>query len=208
MKARIRSVTLMVMTAALAIFASCGTMKDQSTVSQSNSSQYVAETSASTEETSGKATQQYYAGLSVMNKALGWEIQSVPESEAVVTVTAQSLRDLPEGAAFRSASGQASVELRRTDDRITAIGHCDSLSRLCSYYAELNILQEEMLDSLEEVLDRTKAHERKLAMELAEAQSSVQMREVKPPNRQWLWCMLGAVPGLIAGFWLGQRYKP
>lgn len=190
------------------MLAGCGATRDQSTASQSNSSQYVSETTASTEETSGKAAQQHYTGLSVMNKALGWEIQSVPESEAVVTVTAQSLRDLPEGAAFRSASGQASVELRRTDDRITAIAHCDSLSRLCSYYAELNILQEEMLDSLEEVLDRTKAHERKLAMELAEAQSSVQMREVKPPNRQWLWCMLGAVPGLIAGFWLGRRCKP
>lgn len=197
----------MLMGVALTMFASCGATKDQSTVSLSDSRQSVTETSAVAREASMKGAQQHYAGSSVMQSSRGWEIQSVPESEAIVTVTSQSLRDLPEGAAFRAVSGQASVELSRTGDEITAIGHCDSLSRLCGFYAELNIRQEEMLDSLEEVISRSKAHERQLVMEVAEMQSSIQRREVKPPTRQWLWCMLGAAPGLITGFWLGRRCK-
>lgn len=60
--------------------------------------------------------------------------EAVPQEAARLAVPVTSLRDLPQGAAWRSQSGRASATLSVKDDTVWVDAQCDSLTRLCEVY--------------------------------------------------------------------------
>lgn len=54
---------------------------------------------------------------------------TIPSSLAGLTIPTDSLRDLPEGAAYVARSGQAGLRLEVRDKRLYATATCDSLQR-------------------------------------------------------------------------------
>lgn len=60
----------------------------------------------------------------------------MPKETVTLTVSADSLRELPEGATYRAQSGRASVEVRKGQQAGTIVVYasCDSLQRLVEEY--------------------------------------------------------------------------
>ena len=130
------------------------------------------------------------------------EAHGIPKAQAGVTATLTALLDLPEGAAFSAADGRASIELRRRGDIIEAVGHCDSVSRLCRYLRTENTRRSERADSLSWELERSLGRQGALSRELAALKSEASASRERAPDRRWAWLLAGfaagvAVPGLV-----------
>jgi hypothetical protein len=103
----------------------------------------------------------------------------IPASAVKLTIPADSLRKLPEGAAYRGKSGQANLTVRNDGSgNIVAVASCDSLQQLVLWY--------------EEELTRIRSETKN------ETSNDVQTEEKRPPNRMWVF-VTGVLTGLLAG---------
>lgn len=59
----------------------------------------------------------------------------VPTNRVAIPLSAESLRNLPEGAGYHKKNGRASLDLRKRGDTIFIEASCDSLQRLVTYYS-------------------------------------------------------------------------
>lgn len=103
----------------------------------------------------------------------------IPASAVMLTIPADSLRKLPDGAVYRGKSGQANLTVG-TDGKgnIVAEASCDSLQQLVLWYEE----------ELTRIRNETNS----------ETSNDVQMEEKRPPNRMRTF-ITGVLAGLLAG---------
>lgn len=64
------------------------------------------------------------------NRKVSATLATIPSSLAELTIPMDSLRKLPEGAAYTKKSGQATLTLKVKGDSIQGIASCDSLRQL------------------------------------------------------------------------------
>lgn len=103
----------------------------------------------------------------------------IPASSVKLTIPADSLRKLPEGAVYRGKSGQANLTVGSDGEgNLVAEASCDSLQQLVLWY--------------EEELTRIRSETRN------ETSNDVQIEEKRPPNRMRTF-MKGVLAGLLAG---------
>ena len=103
----------------------------------------------------------------------------IPASSVKLTIPADSLRKLPDGAVYRGKSGQANLTVRNDGSgNIVAEASCDSLQQLVLWYEE----------ELTRIRNETKNN----------VSNDVQMEEKRPPNRMRTF-MTGVLAGLLAG---------
>ena len=112
----------------------------------------------------------------------------IPASSVKLTIPADSLRKLPEGAVYRGKSGQANLTVGSDGKgNLAAEASCDSLQQLVLWY--------------EEELTRIRSETRN------ETSNDVQIEEKRPPNRMRTF-MKGVLAGLLAGVLLTiELYK-
>lgn len=103
----------------------------------------------------------------------------IPASAVKLTIPADSLRKLPDGAVYRGKIGQANLTVRNDGSgNIVAEASCDSLQQLVLWY--------------EEELTRIRSETQ------SETSNDVQMEEKRPPNRMRTF-ITGVLAGLLAG---------
>ena len=103
----------------------------------------------------------------------------IPASSVKLSIPADSLRKLPEGAVYRGKSGQANLTVGSDDSgNIVAEASCDSLQQLVLWYEE----------ELARIRSETKS----------EISNDVQTVEKRPPNRMRTF-ITGVLAGLLAG---------
>lgn len=111
----------------------------------------------------------------------------IPASAVKLTIAADSLRKLPEGAVYRGKSGQANLTVGTDDSgNLVAEASCDSLQQLVLWY--------------EEELTRIRSETRN------ETSNDVQTEEKRPPNRMRTF-ITGVLAGLLAGVLLTLKVK-
>ena len=111
----------------------------------------------------------------------------IPASAVMLTIPADSLRRLPDGAVYRGKSGQANLTVG-TDGKgnLVAEASCDSLQQLVLWY--------------EEELTRIRSETQ------SETSNDVQMEEKRPPNRMRTF-ITGVLAGLLVGMLLTMKLK-
>lgn len=111
----------------------------------------------------------------------------IPASAVMLTIPADSLRKLPDGAVYRGKSGQANLTVG-TDGKgnLVAEASCDSLQQLVLWYEE----------ELTRIRSETKS----------EISNDVQTVEKRPPNRMRTF-MTGVLTGILAGVLLTMKLK-
>lgn len=103
----------------------------------------------------------------------------IPESVVKLTIPADSLRKLPEGAEYRGKSGQANLTIGSDGKgNLVAEASCDSLQQLVLWYEE----------ELTRIRSETKI----------DASNDIQTEEKRPPNRIRVF-VTGVLTGLLAG---------
>ena len=102
----------------------------------------------------------------------------IPASAVMLTIPADSLRKLPDGAVYRGKSGQANLTVG-TDGKgnLVSEASCDSLQQLVRLY--------------EQELTRIRSETQ------SETSNDVQMEEKRPPNRMRTF-ITGVLAGLLA----------
>ena len=102
----------------------------------------------------------------------------IQASAVKLTIPADSLRKLPDGAVYRGKSGQANLTVRNDGSgNIVAEASCDSLQQLVLWYEE----------ELTRIRNETNS----------ETSNDVQMEEKRPPNRMRTF-ITGVLAGLLA----------
>ena len=121
------------------------------------------------------------------SRRAGLVMAGIPASAVKLTIAADSLRKLPEGAVYRGKSGQANLTVG-TDGKgnLVAEASCDSLQQLVLWYEE----------ELTRIRSETKNN----------VSNDVQMEEKRPPNRMRTF-MTGVLAGLLAGVLLTLKVK-
>ena len=111
----------------------------------------------------------------------------IPASAVQLTIAADSLRKLPDGAVYRGKSGQANLTVG-TDGKgnLVAEASCVSLQQLVLWYEE----------ELTRIRSETKS----------EISNDVQTVEKRPPNRMRTF-MTGVLAGILAGVLLTMKLK-
>lgn len=111
----------------------------------------------------------------------------IPASAVMLTIPADSIRKLPDGAVYRGKSGQANLTVG-TDGKgnLVAEASCDSLQQLVLWYEE----------ELTRIRSETKS----------EISNDVQTVEKRPPNRMRTF-MTGVLTGILAGVLLTMKLK-
>lgn len=103
----------------------------------------------------------------------------IQASAVKLTIPADSLRKLPDGAVYRGKSGQANLTVRNDGSgNIVAEASCDSLQQLVLWYEE----------ELTRIRNETNS----------ETSNDVQMEEKRPLNRMRTF-ITGVLAGLLAG---------
>lgn len=120
------------------------------------------------------------------SRRAGLVMAGIPASAVKLTIAADSLRKLPEGAVYRGKSGQANLTVG-TDGKgnLVAEASCDSLQQLVLWY--------------EEELTRIRSETQ------SETSNDVQMEEKRPPNRMRTF-ITGVLAGLLAGVLLTIKF--
>lgn len=112
----------------------------------------------------------------------------IPASSVKLSIPADSLRKLPEGAVYRGKSGQANLTVGSDDSgNIVAEASCDSLQQLVLWY-------EEELAHIS------------VAKTKSEISNDVQTVEKRPPNRMRTF-ITGVLAGLLVGMLLTMKLK-
>ena len=128
--------------------------------------------------------------------------ESIPQEQIQVTIPAESLIDLPEGAKFGDSSGRATIEAQRRGDNIVLTGRCDSVARQCTLYERQTFRQQSTIDSLRRELQTKNSELSQMAFELASSNSQLAIateETKKPPRKVGGWFAAGAVLGLAGG---------
>lgn len=128
--------------------------------------------------------------------------ESIPQEQIQVTIPAESLIDLPEGAKFGDSSGRATIEAQRRGDNIVLTGRCDSVARQCTLYERQTFRQQSTIDSLRRELQSKNSELSQMAFELASSNSQLAIateETKKPPRKVGGWFAAGAVLGLAGG---------
>lgn len=127
--------------------------------------------------------------------------EAIPLRTAAVTVTEESLRNLPEGAAYVARDGRLTLEARRDGDTIRISARSDSLARRVEYYKATSARQDRYADSLKESLAETReAYDRLL--EVSRHQSSeTAIQQTRSPAYRGRWMLFGIVIGCLGGWW-------
>lgn len=127
--------------------------------------------------------------------------EAIPLRTAAVTVTEESLRNLPEGAAYVARDGRLTLEARRDGDTIRISARSDSLARRVEYYKATSARQDRYADSLKESLAETReAYDRLL--EVSRQQSSeTAIQQTRSPAYRGRWMLFGIVIGCLGGWW-------
>ena len=103
----------------------------------------------------------------------------IQASAVKLTIPADSLRKLPDGAVYRGKSGQTNLTVGTDGSgNIVAEASCDSLQQLVLWYEE----------ELTRIRNETNS----------ETSNDVQMEEKRPPNRMRTF-ITGVLAGLLAG---------
>ena len=104
-----------------------------------------------------------------------------------LTLTADSLLDLPTGASYHAKSGQARVDVSKGAEpgTIVVYASCDSLQQLVEYY-------EEQASKYKESLDR---------------QTDDAKEEKKPPDIAWPLLLISLTAGILSGIVLTLKIK-
>ena len=111
----------------------------------------------------------------------------IPASSVKLTIPADSLRKLPEGAVYLGKSGQANLTVGSDDSgNIVAEASCDSLLQLVLWYEE----------ELARIRSETKS----------KISNDVQTVEKRPPNRMRTF-ITGVLAGLLVGMLLTMKLK-
>ncbi len=84
--------------------------------------------------------------------------ETVPMSQARITISVDSLLKLPAGASYHKRSGQAGAEVSLKGDTIFVTATCDSLQREVEYYEEQYHATLEALDNLKERVQTEREH--------------------------------------------------
>lgn len=102
----------------------------------------------------------------------------VPKSEVTLTLSADSLRELPAGASYHAKSGRANLDVKKGAEpgTIVVYASCDSLQQLVYYY-------EQLASKYKESLDR---------------QAEEVKEEKKPPNVLWMR-LVAFIAGWLSG---------
>lgn len=105
-------------------------------------------------------------------------MEPVPKSEVTLTLSADSLRELPAGASYHVKSGRANLDVSKGTEQGTIVVYasCDSLQRLVEYY-------ERQAADYKAAIDR---------------QAEEVQEEKKPPNVWWK-ILTALAAGLLAG---------
>lgn len=111
----------------------------------------------------------------------------IPASAVKLTIPADSLRKLPEGAVYRGKNGQTNLTVGSdSSGNIVAEASCDSLQQLVLWY--------------EEELTRIRSETRN------ETSNDIQTVEKRPPN--WIRVFItGVLAGLLTGVLLTLKVK-
>lgn len=110
----------------------------------------------------------------------------IPASAVMLTIPADSLRKLPDGAVYRGKSGQANLTVGADGKgNLVAEASCDSLQQLVLWYEE----------ELTRIRSETKS----------EISNDVQTVEKRLPNRMRTF-MTGVLAGLLAGVLLTIKF--
>lgn len=102
----------------------------------------------------------------------------MPKSEVSLTLSADSLRELPAGASYHAKSGRANVDVSKGAEPGTIVVHasCDSLQRLVEYYER-----------------RAAGHKAAVRLQAEEA------KEEKKPPLAWRKTLAALAAGLLSG---------
>lgn len=113
---------------------------------------------------------------------------------ARLTLDIDSLLKLPEGAAFHTRSGRATLTVGKgaQPGTIFVRSSCDSLQRLVEYYEHREQARSSQADSTE-----------RLSGSVAETT----VKETKKAAGPWLWCALTFIAGITAGIILTLKIK-
>lgn len=123
--------------------------------------------------------------------------EAVPMSEAKLEVPIQSLINLPDGAGYSAAEGQASVSLQRRGDSVVVTGKCDSIARRCLYYESEAFRQHNIVDSLNALISRMNQRD-SVANEMhSEIVETSDASKKKPPASWYKWLLAGIIIGLL-----------
>ena len=126
--------------------------------------------------------------------------ETVPQAQAQVTIPAQSLLDLPDGAKYGTSDGRATVEVQRLGDNYIATSRCDSVARQCSRYERQVFRQQNTIDSLNSAITTLNNRLDRMASETAlnAVQTASKSESRKPPIRWGGWLAAGMLTGVGA----------
>lgn len=107
-------------------------------------------------------------------------------SEVSLTLSTDSLLDLPTGASYRAKSGQANLDVKKGSEpgTIVVYASCDSLQQLVYYY-------EQLAGEYKESLDR----------------QAEEVKEEKKPPEMWWKILAASVAGLLSGIVITLKIK-
>lgn len=110
----------------------------------------------------------------------------VPKSEVTLTLSADSLRELPAGASYHAKSGRANLDVKKGTEpgTIVVYASCDSLQRLVDYYEQLSA-------SYKAAIDR----------------QAEEVKEEKKPPGVWWKILTALAAGFLAGIVITLKIK-
>jgi len=127
--------------------------------------------------------------------------ETIPAAQASLTIAAQSLLELPEGAKFGSSEGRATVEAQRLGDSIVVTGKCDSIARQCEIYERMLASQQGIIYSLFQAIDSLESKASQQAFEMRS--SSIEQETIAEPTTRksrkgkWHSFLVGLLMGVI-----------
>lgn len=130
--------------------------------------------------------------------------EAVSEERTEMTIPAQKLLSLPDGAKYSAQSGRLSVEAQRQGGQIVVRGRCDSIARRCTYYERRVFRQRAQIDSLTVRLSEVQAcRARADSLSAAETRTRQAVARTQRPPATWHWWLLtGFLAGGAASAWL------
>lgn len=198
MKNPIRGIPLVLLLVAL-LMAACGVTKKSAreemvSKRENNRNEQFEAQAAAVHDTSRHARNQSETDSTTTRREYAEE---VPEERTEVTIPAQNLLNLPDGAKYSAQNGRVSVEAQRQGEQIVVRGRCDSIARRCTYFENRVFRQRTLIDSLTARLSEMQAY-RARADSLFAAELSVHQmaaRSEKPPATWYWWLLVGFLTG-------------
>ncbi len=128
------------------------------------------------------------------------QAEPIPAQTALVKMTEENLRNLPDGAAFVARDGRLTLEARRDGDTLRIVAHADSLARravLYEYRQRGSMMQS---DSLQQQIDSL-THAYELLEQSASGTESQAVEEhSRSPAHPLYWLLAGLAAGCLAGW--------